>query len=351
MNNDNFLIEESDLEQAKDICKYIKDSEARSRAVASALAADVSGKYFVEIEPDIKTGIHNIAKILESLEISDIYLNGNYIDVRLYFENGEMTIPKYNFDNDLQPLAYMFIKVEEELSGGLVTGFVLPSSIDTSNSKNGYYLVSENDLVSFYDIQPLLLTPDEIDLPEDFDKQAFELLDGKHSNPAEMYKLLILSEEARTKLATMSNVQTIFNYVSFDNNETPSSTENIEQPEELEEPSQEILLEEDSSEPSLLEDFEEEQTFALTEDEEELTSFSDESENEDFLLETSDSDFNVELEEHTDVFVEEISDIENEPPIVETIESSFSIDTTPDIQTLELNETTSVAIEGNNETL
>jgi len=232
VNNDNFLVEESDLEQARDICKYIKDPNTRSRAVATALAANLAEKYFVEIEADVKTGIHNIGTLAEALDVADIYLNGSYVDVRLYFENGEMTIPKYNFDNDLKPIAYMFIKLEEELSGGLVTGFVLPTSIDTTKSKDGYYIVTEDDLVSFYDVQPLLITPDDIDIPDDFDKQAFELLDGKLENPIELYKILLASQEAREKIATMANVQTIFNFVSFDAATVESSVTTSEKSED-----------------------------------------------------------------------------------------------------------------------
>ena len=50
MNNDSFLIEESDLELARHICKDIDDSQIRNRAMANALVSDVAKKYFKEIE-------------------------------------------------------------------------------------------------------------------------------------------------------------------------------------------------------------------------------------------------------------------------------------------------------------
>ena len=49
MNNDSFLIEESDLELARDICKDIEDNQVRNRAMANALASDIASKYFKEI--------------------------------------------------------------------------------------------------------------------------------------------------------------------------------------------------------------------------------------------------------------------------------------------------------------
>lgn len=215
MNNDNFLIEETDIELAKDICKYIENPDIRNRAVANALASSVAEKYFTEIEVDSKTGIHNISKVLENIEISDIYANGSYIDVRFYFENEQLTVPKSTFDMGIQPVAYMFIKLEDDASGGLVTGFIQPSSISTDSCSGNYYLVSEEDLVSFYDIQPLLITPEEVDIPENFSKQVFDFLDNKHEAPEQFYKILVSSQEAREELATKANVKNIFKFVSF----------------------------------------------------------------------------------------------------------------------------------------
>ena len=91
MNNDNFLIEERDLEQARDICKYIIDSDVRNRAVANVLAGNIAEKYFTEVSVDTKTGLHNIAAVLKDLEISDIYINKCYVDVRLYFKKIYLT--------------------------------------------------------------------------------------------------------------------------------------------------------------------------------------------------------------------------------------------------------------------
>ena len=48
MNNDNFLIEDSDLDLAKIVCNEIKESTVRNRAVANVLAADIAKKYFTE---------------------------------------------------------------------------------------------------------------------------------------------------------------------------------------------------------------------------------------------------------------------------------------------------------------
>lgn len=228
MNNEKFLIENSDLELARDICKEITDAETRNRAVANALAADIAKKYFTEVEIDTETGIHNIAQVLKNIDISDIYVKGAYIDVRLYFNDNELCIPKQTYDAGIQPIAYMFIKVNEELSGGMVGGFVTPSSIDTSCSHNGYYKVNESDLVSFYDIEPLIITNYDEGLSNDFEERIFNYLDGTLEDTSAFYQALINSEECRICLKDAAYVQNVFNFVSRnDNSQTELQQEDV----------------------------------------------------------------------------------------------------------------------------
>lgn len=214
MYNDNFLIEENDLDIAKDVCKLINDDSIRNRAAANVASAGFAKKYFEDFEVDTASGLHNIYQVLEDIDISDVYIKNNYIDVRLYFNENELYVPKAHFDNKLLPVAYMFIKVDEELSGALVTGFIVPSAINTETSINGFYKVDENDLVSFYDIEPLLGTENEIELTEDFNSQIFDYLDNKLSDKNEFYGILLKSQTARENLKNAAYAKTVFNFVS-----------------------------------------------------------------------------------------------------------------------------------------
>ena len=224
MNNENFLIETEDLELARNICKEILDSDIRNRAVANALAADIAKKYFTGADIDTTSGIHNIAQVLKDVDIADIYINGAYIDVRLYFNDNELCIPQKTFDLGIFPIAYMFIKVGEELSGASVTGFVTPSSIDTSCSHNGYYKVNESDLISFYDIEPLLVTNYDEGLPENFEEQMFNYLDGVLQDTREFYQSLLNSEECRICLKNAAYTQNVFNFISAADNSTEKTS-------------------------------------------------------------------------------------------------------------------------------
>lgn len=214
MNNETFLIENSDLDFAKDVCKYIENPSLRERAVANSIGANIAKKYFEDLDVDVESGIHNVAQVLEDLEIADIYINNSRLDVRLYFDENEMCVPKSHFDNDILPLAYMFIQINEGLTGGTVTGFVTPSQIDTDNCVAGYYKVSEHDLTSFYDIEPLLVHEEDVDLPENFNVQIFKYLDGKLDNKSSFYQTLVQSKEARERLIRAAKAQNIFKFIS-----------------------------------------------------------------------------------------------------------------------------------------
>lgn len=217
MYNDNFLIGESDLDFAKDICKLIDDESLRNRAVADVIAANFAKKYFEDIEIDTKSGLHNIYQVLENIDISDIYIKNNYIDVRLYFNENELYVPKSHFDNNLLPVAYMFIKIDEEFSGAVVTGFITPSLINTDELVKDYYKVNENDLISFYDIEPLLELENEIELTKDINAQIFDYLDNRLADKKVFYRILLKSQEARELLRKAAYAKTVFNFVSVSN--------------------------------------------------------------------------------------------------------------------------------------
>ena len=236
MNNDSFLIEERDLELAREICKYIENPSVRNRAVANAIAGNIAEKYFVDAEIDAASGLHNIAFILNNLEIADIYINKCYIDVRLYFNESELCVPKSLFDKGIAPVAFMFIKLTPELSGGTVSGFVPSSEIDTSSDINGYYSIDESQLVSFYDIEPLLTDRQLPEYIDDIEQKIFAFLDGSLQDVNAFYQELITSKDAREKLAVAAKAQNIFNFISVAEPETSpisegqsAGTESVEQ--------------------------------------------------------------------------------------------------------------------------
>lgn len=235
MNTDNFLIEENDIELAQNICKVIEDDDTRNRAVADSLASKIAERFFDKETCDVDTvsGLHNIGQVLEDIDIADIYINNSYIDVRLYFNDEELGVPKAHFDNNLLPVAYMFIKVSPDLSNATVTGFIQPENIEQSNIKDDFIAVDETQLESFYDIEPLLVTKeDAFDISE---TDIFAYLENSIDDKYAFYKSLIASKDGRMRLAKAVKAQYAFNFISINNNqnEEQNSIEAFEPTEEL----------------------------------------------------------------------------------------------------------------------
>lgn len=235
MNTDNFLIEENDIELAQNICKVIEDDDTRNRAVADSLASKIAERFFDKETCDVDTvsGLHNIGQVLEDIDIADIYINNSYIDVRLYFNDEELGVPKAHFDNNLLPVAYMFIKVSPDLSNATVTGFIQPENIEQSNIKDDFIAVDETQLESFYDIEPLLVTKeDAFDISE---TDIFAYLENSIDDKYAFYKSLIASKDGRMRLAKAVKAQYAFNFISINNNqnEEHNSIEAFEPKEEL----------------------------------------------------------------------------------------------------------------------
>ena len=219
------LIDNSYFENARLVCNYINDDKIRNRAVANALAANLAEKFFESglYNIDTESGLHNIGAVLEDIDISDIYADGCYIDVRLYFEEREVGVPKSHFDNGILPVAYMFIKVTPDLSQGEVTGFIQPKDIDTSNPVEGFYPVDINNLKSFVEISNIIQEKDYLSYVSS--DEIFKYTESKTTvNTIDFYKRLTLDYEGRIHLKKALKAQNLFNYVSV--NEVDHSQEN-----------------------------------------------------------------------------------------------------------------------------
>lgn len=329
MNNDNFLIESSDLNDVKELCGCIQDDNKRSQAVANMLAAEISKKYFQEIELDSVTTLHEIPAVLEDINIADIYIKNNYIDVRIYFENDLPCIPKSQFESNILPLAYMFIKVNDDLSSATVTGFAITSSINIENEQDGYILLNEEELVSYYDLENNLAYNDETDIDDTFELNVFNYLDDKLEDKSAFFNTLIASPEARTLLKNAAKAKQILSSISF--NEIETNQNDLE----------DIIYEHENNESDTLDnEIEEEQSLIFEEENDSLniTVDSDElievvsdensfliGEEDDFSLEEKDSDFlqitdtNEALS--TSIENDNLLEIEQEP-VLDTFEQS-----------------------------
>lgn len=302
----NIIIEENDLALAQTLCASISDTENRNRTIANILGTAIASKYF---DPDvynidIENSLCKIPKVNEEFNIADLYVNNTYVDVRVYFNEEELCVPKLHFDNGILPEAYMFIKLSTNLSEGTVTGFITPKNIDTDNPKNDSYYLKEENLNSIYDIESLFIN--KLDTAELSDDDVFSYLEDSldYGKKIEFVKTLISSVSSRRIFTRIANAQDILKKVS--DYDTDSINENKKPDENID--SLFNSTEADSIEESFLNDFDYKT---------EVTPSSSE------LIEEVDNEFGNLIENENN---EEL--IQEEPTNTEEFESETKIDTT-----------------------
>ncbi|MBR6127788.1 hypothetical protein IKQ21_08905, partial [bacterium] len=125
------------------------------------------------------------------------------------------------------PLAYMFIRMQPDLSQAEVTGFALPDTITVINDNSGYYPVNENMLVPYEEIEYLFKDAD--DLYNVDDNEIYTALDGDIS--LTFVKKLLLSFDGRRRFKKAYTAQRTFSGINI----TPPEKESEEQQEILSE--------------------------------------------------------------------------------------------------------------------
>lgn len=235
--NTNFLTEERDLREAQELCSGFTDANVRNNSIASHFAAKIAEKFFSNsnLDFDTETSLHCLENIVSKYEISDVYVNGNYIDIRFYFDEQEIGVPKQHYDDEMLPLAYMFIKLQPDLlSQAEVTGFMLPDTITVIEDNEGYYPVNENAFVPFEEIEYLFRDAD--DLYNVDDAEIYTAIDENMAGQA-LVKKLLYSLDGRKRFKKAYNTHLLLKGIEItaDNQVTSEKIENNENPAEAEE--------------------------------------------------------------------------------------------------------------------
>lgn len=227
VNIDDILIEDNIIESAQKMCLSIDDINVRNRAVSNIISAGMVKNIFENenIDVDIESGIHNLDIVLKDIDIADVYINNTHADVRFYFEDEQPRVPKCHFEYNIEPVAYLFIKLKKDLTSGNLAGFMSSETIKENkiDEDNNYIYINDNDLVSYYDISSLLIN---YDIAEDIDDiEYYEYLDKKLNNKYEFYKKLFNSKNNRLKFAKIVNASNVLNFISkVKNDEDEDST-------------------------------------------------------------------------------------------------------------------------------
>ena len=231
--NTNFLIDDRDLRDAQTKCAGISDVNVKNRAIANVFLAKIAEKFFSEgnTEVDIETSLHTVESIAKEYEISDVYVNGNYVDVRLYFDENEISVPRKHFDDEMLPIAYMFIKLQEDLQQAEVAGFILPDTITVVDDNSKNYPVNENALVPFEEIDYLFRDADDLYNVED--SEIYSAIDGSNENLKDFVKKLLHSYDGRKRFKKAYLAQSVLSGMEI------SEVSDVES-----EPVEEVLIQE-----------------------------------------------------------------------------------------------------------
>jgi len=155
MGNTTLLINEKEKENAKALTQSFARADIKSRAYVNALGAEACIKYLEEegISASAVYNMHNIRKILEEFDISDVMLSNIYIDVRVIYNENEIFVPKAHFDYNLIPDIYVVLKINKDYSETEFLGFFEPKMINKNNENNEYYFIEKEKLSSPSDLK------------------------------------------------------------------------------------------------------------------------------------------------------------------------------------------------------
>ena len=304
----NISISEKDLAYAQTVCAHITDANKRERAMTSVIGAQIASEFFdsQEYKIDTESGIHNLGAIIEFFDISDLYINNAYIDVRVYFAGDELKVPEVHFKTGILPAAYMFIKLDDNLQQGEVVGFVLPKYLDVSGSSNGMITVPSSKLRSFNEIKTIFSKAEEY--TEDLSEEIYEFLEGSLEPIAivNLFRHIVNSQIGRQKLLKAARAQSVFNIVSdlgdLSQAENVMNTENAADDENLPKEDLEGLinaLDSEDAEQNSEETFE--YTTEITPSGAELIESLDEQENEQTSEDADNNDETVEEKDSEDI--------------------------------------------------
>ena len=139
-------LNQEDLQDAKSTANLFKDDLTQRRAVANVIAARSALKllFSLNIEATNLYSMYSINKVLEKLDIADVYAGNVRIDARLVNDSKEIFIPKSHFNLGITPDLYLILKYNNDSNSVEFLGCINPDEIDKSLENKDYYFVNED---------------------------------------------------------------------------------------------------------------------------------------------------------------------------------------------------------------
>ena len=211
-------LNQEDLQDAKTTASLFKDEFVKRRAFANVIAARSALKllFSLNIEATNLYSMYSINKVLERLDIADVYAGSIRIDARLVKKPEEIFIPKSHFELGITPDLYLILKLNKDMSGVEFLGCINPDEMDKSRENKDYYFVDEDLLYNLKIFKNLVKNnqgkQDYVPTQEDMERAEnliVPLEDGDIFNADYEFlmKQLVFNPELRKKTVEFENFE------------------------------------------------------------------------------------------------------------------------------------------------
>lgn len=218
-------IEEKDKQEANASAKFFADKDLQNRIYTNVLGAELAGKYLnsegFAISP--VDNMHNIKKVLEEIDISDIILPRTHIDVRMIFDEKYIFVPKSHFDLNILPDIYFVFQMAQDVSHVKFLGFFEPSAIDKTKENAAYYFITKDKLTPVDQLGNYLESAESFTKTEltetdllNFEESIIDFVDNDITDLDKkiLLKVLTKSPELRAKFIEFENFELISHYAA-----------------------------------------------------------------------------------------------------------------------------------------
>jgi len=197
----------------------------RNRAYINVLGAELFIKYLADkgIDTENIVSMHSISKILENIDIADVFLPNVHIDVRTVFDEDKIFIPKSHEKYGITPDIYVVLKLSRNFKEAEFLGYFKPTQINKRNQNKDYYffqkekLRSADKLISVIsgctESKSVALEPEEI-LRGRTLSVGYSDNNLSEDEVSEFYKLMIKSSALRDSVAEFDNFEVLSHQVS-----------------------------------------------------------------------------------------------------------------------------------------
>ncbi len=210
-------IDEKAYGYAKIYASLLSDEFQRKRAYASILALysflNTIEKTSYQIQKSMT--LYRNPLINEQYEISDLYVNGWHLDIRVVTGGDAVLIPKIHYDADIVPDFYVVIRVDSALKNAELIGIVDTANVTKEAFDYHYYSIAFDNLISYEEFLNKIQNKKIVNLKQE-DHELFKecylgLMDNEIDTPTKnrILKHLFECDECRTEFCCFTGFEMV----------------------------------------------------------------------------------------------------------------------------------------------